>query len=443
MAKILLKNGEIASSGGVFRKDILIEEDKISNILDKGEKVGDAEEIECKGKVILPGVIDAHVHFREPGATHKEDFESGSKAAVSGGVTTVCDMPNTNPSTITLGNLKSKRELIKGKSYANYLFYIGYNGKNIDEINKTSNISGVKVYCADSTGNLGISSMELENAFSDIDRDKLLVFHAEDGECVSRHKEEYFVEFRGRENDLPASIHSKIRPPECAVKMVKRLCDLAKIHNRPIHICHVSTSEELEIIAEHRKFGVTCEIAPHHLTLSEDDYDRFDNFIKVNPPVRDRFEIFGLWKNIKAGVVDNIATDHAPHLKEEKEKPYLEAPAGIPGVEMMLPILLNTVINEGMTFEELAILCCERPAEIFRMKNKGFIKKGYDADLVIIDKEIEKELKNEDVVSKCGWSPYSGSIFKGWPIMTFVNGELVYEKGKIIGKPNGREVVTT
>ncbi|MFH1284237.1 MAG: dihydroorotase [Candidatus Peregrinibacteria bacterium] len=441
MAKIIIKNGEVVSGRGVVKKDILIDGGKIAGVFERGKCKEKADEIDVKGKVVLPGVVDVHVHFRDPGEVYKEGFESGSRAAAAGGVTTVCDMPNNKPPVLTCKDLEAKRKLVSGRSYVDYGFYIGYDGKNIDEINRASNIPGVKVYCADSTGNMGVDGKALEELFEKVDKKKMLVFHAEDADCIRKKYDEYMSEFAGREADAPASIHSKIRDMECAAIMVKTLCELAKKHTRPIHICHVSTEEELDVIAEYKKYGVTCEVAPHHLTLCDDDYEYLGNYIKVNPPVRSRFEIFGLWKNLKAGVIDIVASDHAPHTKEEKDEPYVTAPAGVPGVEMLLPILLNTVNNEGMTLEEVAQLCCEKPAEIFGIMNKGKIAVGYDADIVIVDMDMEKEFKNGDVFSKCGWSPYSGSVFKGWPVMTFVGGEMIYKEGKIVSKPQGKEAV--
>lgn len=439
MSDILLKNGEIVSSKGSLVGHVYVKGGKIHEIFEQDEKVtGKFEVIDCKGKLILPGVIDAHVHFREPGQEYKEGFLNGSLAALSGGVTTVCDMPNNMPPILTVSDLNAKRKKIKGKSYVNYGLYIGYNGENIDEINESKGACAVKIFCANSTGDMGVSVSFLENAFKFIDKDKLLVFHAEDEDCIAKKKDMYLAEFAGREID--PSVHSKIRSVECAVSMVKRVCELAKEYKRPIHICHITTEEEADVIAGYRDFGVTCEVTPHHLTLSEDDYEYFKNYIKVNPPVRSRSDVFGLWKAVKSGLVDIFASDHAPHTREEKEQGYEKVPSGVPGVEMLLPIFLNTVNNDGMTIQELVHFCCERPAEIFSIKRKGFIKPGYDADLVVVDMDLEKSFEDADVKSKCGWLPYSGGSFKGWPIMAFVGGKLAMKDGEVHGEMFGEEI---
>jgi dihydroorotase len=431
MSKILLKNGEVVSSKGTLRIDVLIEDGKIVGF-PEGEEIEGAEVVDCMDKLILPGVIDPHVHFRDPGATYKEDFESGSRSAVSGGVTTVLDMPNNEPPTTSREALDDKRALVNGRSYTNYGFYIGFDGKNLEEVNEATNIPGVKVYVANSTGDMGVGKENLEEFFEK--SNKLIVVHAEDEGIIEKNKKKF-------DGELVPAMHSKIRSPEAAAKAVKFVCELAKKYKRPVHIAHVSTEAEVDIIEEYKEDGVTCEVTPHHLHLTEDDYDHWKNFIKVNPPVRSRMEVFSLWKALKTGVIDIIDTDHAPHSLEEKEAGYLDAPAGIPGVEMLLPIFLNTVSSEGLTISELVKLVCERPAEVFGIPNKGRIVEGYDADLVIVDMEIEKKVERKNLLSKAGWSPYEGLMLKGWPIMTIINGEIVYKDGKIEGKPNGKEVV--
>ena len=433
MEKFILKGGEVVSSEGVYRADVLVVDGKIADISE--ELSGDAQEVDCRGKLILPGAIDIHVHFREPGASHKEDWEHASAAAVSGGVTTVCDMPNNNPPIVDADSLDAKRKLVKGRSHVNYAFYLGYNGKNVEEINKAVGIAGVKVYCAHSTGDMGVDAEFLEKAFTDIRQDIRLMFHAEDEDCIEQRFEEMKAE--GREF-LPAD-HSKIRAPECALKMTEKLCDLAKKHQRKIHICHVSTGAEIEVINSNRQW-VSCEVAPHHLVLSTDDYQSMGNLIKMNPPVREGADLFALWKALRLSEVDLIATDHAPHTLEEKQKPYLEAPSGVPGVEMMLPIMLNAVNDEGITIEEVVRLCCEKPAELLGLENKGKIEVGADADLVIVDMEKSRKFENEDVRSKCGWSPYAGGVYKGWPVATYLAGQVIFEENKIIGEKNGEEI---
>jgi dihydroorotase len=347
-------------------------------------------------------------------------------------------MPNNQPSIIDLNNLEAKKQLISGRSYVNYGLYMGFDGSNFDEINKTKNIPGVKIYCAHSTGKMGVVDDHIELAFEKIDERVRLLFHAEDEECIGRKREIVLGKYNGE--NIPPFVHSEIRAPECAVTMVRRLCELAKKYRRAIHICHVSTEEELDIISKYREYGVTCEVAPHHLVLSDEDYDELGNLVKINPPLRRKAEVFAMWKGLKNGFVDIVATDHAPHTLEEKKMGYIEAPSGVPGVEMMLPILLNTVNNGGMTIMDVVKLCCEKPAEIFGLEDKGRIEVGYDADLVVVDMEMEKKFSNEDVESKCGWSPYAGGVFKGWPLKTFVAGVLVCDDGKFSGNTSGNIV---
>ncbi|PIR55277.1 dihydroorotase [Candidatus Peregrinibacteria bacterium CG10_big_fil_rev_8_21_14_0_10_36_19] len=428
MKKYVLKGGEVVTDLGSELRDLYLADGKVV-------EAGDGfEEIDCTGKLILPGIIDIHVHFREPGGEAKEDWESASRSAVFGGVTTVCDMPNNNPAILSRENLEMKRALISGRSYANYGLYIGYNGKNIDEINAAEGIFGVKVYCAHSTGNMGVEGDYLEEAFKEIRRDVRLFFHSEDEHIIDENKSKFT--YGGVE------LHSKIRSDEAALSMTKKLCELAAKYERPIHICHVSTEAEVDLIDQYE--WVTCEVAPHHLVLSTDDYGHLGTYGKMNPPLRDAKNVFGLWKAVKSGMVQLIATDHAPHLSEEKEvDDWRDAPSGVPGVEMLLPIFLNVVNDDGLTIQEVVSLCSKAPAELFGMKGKGRLEVGFDADVVVVDMDLEREFKNEDVQSKCGWSPYAGTVYKGWPVMTFVNGELVFKDGEIVGEKVGKEILVS
>ncbi len=475
MKKLLFKNGQVVSGNEVFFADVLVEEGKIKDVIrrkgvevdgccgggncacesDKNEgkskKIfekrffgfGKIPEIDCTGKFIFPGIIDVHVHFRDPGQTQKEDFSSGSMSAVSGGVTTVFDMPNNIPPTTTVQNLEKKRANVSKKSYANFGLYMGFDGKNIDEINMSQGICGVKTFVANSTGNMGVNNASLEELFAKVDRSKLLVFHAEDEECINQNKEKFLEKYSSgkvKSRGVDPSVHSTIRPKECALQAVKTICEFAKEFKRPIHVCHVSSPEEVSLINEYRAFGVTCEITPHHLFFSDDDYGHLKNFIKINPPVRSQADVFGLWKALQSGEIDMIATDHAPHTIKEKKLSYLNAPSGVPGVEVLLPMLLTSVSDKALTLSDVVRLCAEHPAEVFGICGKGKIAKDFDADIVVVDMEIEKKFTNKYVVSKCGWSPYAGCVFKGLPVMTFVGGELVFKNGKLVGKPFGKEV---
>lgn len=440
MAKYLIKNGLLVSAHGVSEMDLIVEGTQIADVVKRGKAdVGkDCTTIDLKGKYVLPGMIDAHVHMRDPGAIYKEDFESGSKAAVAGGITTVLDMPNNNPAIVNNGSLIGKRKLIEGRSFCNYGFYIEFNGKNIDDILVAENVAGVKVYMGASTDSLALDFAALEELFKK--SDKLVVVHAEDQEIIAENLQKSLVGVDGV--TIPAAIHSKIRTVQAEVKAVRHACELAKKYERRLHVAHVTSREAMEAIVEYKQAGVavTCEVTPQHLTFSRDDYETMGNFIKMNPPVRDKEDVFALWKGLKFGDIDIVATDHAPHTVVEKKLPYAEAPSGVPGLETAMAIFLNAVNDKAMEISEVVKFLCEKPAEIFGLKSKGKLEKWYDADFVVIDMEKERKIDNKKLFTKAKWSPYNGLTFKGWPVMTFVNGELVFKNGKVVGKQDGKEV---
>jgi len=446
MPKILLKNGQVVSSEGVQNLDLMIENGKIIEIIKSDViipevlemmKEADFKEIDLKGKYVLPGIIDVHVHFRTPGHEQKEDFTTGSAAAIAGGITTVLDMPNNVPPTINSKTLKAKRSLINGKTYVNYGLYIGFDGENFEEIERAKNISGIKVYTGSSTASGHVNYENLKKLFEVTD--KLIVVHAEDQSTIDENLGRTLVGVEGVE--IPASVHSKIRPVHAEVKAITYVCEMAKKYGKRVHIAHVSSEEGLKVIAQYREFGVTCEVTPHHLTFNREDYEKFGNFLKVNPPIRDKEDVFALWKGIKSGEIDMIATDHAPHTVEEKSLSYEKAPSGVPGVETSLAVMLNAVNDKAMDISEVVKLMCENPAKIFGLKSKGKLEKWYDADITVVDLDLEKKVENKKLFTKCKWSLYDGMSFKGWPVMTFIGGELVYKDGKIVGEPVGKEVL--
>jgi dihydroorotase len=379
--------------------------------------------IDAKGMIVLPGLIDVHVHFREPGDIQKEDFLTGSRAAAAGGVTTVLDMPNNKPPITNAAALEDKRELAK-KSIVNYGFYFGATSNNIDEIKKAKNIAGVKTYMGSSTGNLLVTDdSALGRIFSS---GELIAVHAEDEEMMLKNAERY-------KNEHNAEIHGKVRSQECAAAAVKKAVDIAKKYNTKLHICHSSTEEEMRLIAAAKKdANISCEVTPHHLFLTAAAMRKLGNFAKMNPPLRSKSDVEALWKGISRGVVDIIATDHAPHTIEEKEVDYWKAPSGVPGVETMLPLLLNAVNNNILSLQQLVKLTSENPAERFGIKNKGKIIARADADLVIVDMKKEKTIKNSEIVSKCAWTPFDGWKVKGRVIATIANGEIIYRSGEFI-----------
>lgn len=402
-------------------------------VISKIGKGTEGETIDCSGLVLLPGLIDGHVHFREPGAEHKEDWLTGSRSAVKGGVTTVLDMPNNNPPIIDEASLNLKRELAK-KSVVNYGFHVGATTDNLSFLNSAENIAAVKIYFGSSTGDLLVDKMaDVEKLFNGSKR--LFLIHAED---------EAFIQQKNKElsgTDDP-TVHTKVRAPEAAILAVKNIIDLVERTNARVHFCHVSCAGELKLIkaAKAKGLPVTCEVAPHHLFLNSSEYGKQGNWVKMNPPLRPESDRLALWRGIFDGTVDTIATDHAPHTRDEKMQPYWQAPAGVPGVETMLPLLLNEVSKGRIDLKKVVELVCENPARIFKIKNKGKIQEGYDADLVLVDMQIEKEVINEEQESKCGWTPFAGKSLTGWPTATMVAGNIVYNSLEINEQFKGKEI---
>ena len=387
---LLLKNCRILIKDKVFAKNILIKNGKISKITVKEPK---AEKIiDAKNNFVLPGLIDCHVHFREPGMTHKEDFLTGSMAAAKGGITTVLDMPNTIPPTTTIEALEEKRKLA-AKSIVNYGFNFGATIDNISDIEKAKNIAAVKLYMDYTTGDLKVSDFELINDI--ITASKLTILHAE-GENVK--------------NAIEIMIKNKIK--------------------NKLHVAHVSSEKELIYAKQNKiKKQITVEVTPHHLFMSEKEIQTLGAFAEMKPRLKTENDQKALWHGIKNGTVDIIASDHAPHLKEEKQR--ANYPFGVPGVETMLPLLLDAFNSNKITLQKITQLCCANPSRIFRIKNKGFLREGFDADLTIVDLDKRQAVRNEDLLTKCKWSPFEGKILKGWPVMTIVNGNVVYDKGEV------------
>ncbi len=423
--KTVLKNSQVG--------DILLEDGIIAKIGGNIDSPG-AEEIDCTGKHVLPGVIDAHVHFRSPGHEEKEDWESGSRAALMGGVTTVFDMPNTNPQTVTIEALEQKRALARAKSHVNFGMFFGGTGHNLEEIKKVKGIVGVKVYMGATTGQTVDETSEfMEKLLRDLfeSTEKIIAIHAEDEELIKKHSETY-------KSDIAPEIHSLIRNDSVALAASKRAVHLAKKYGGNLHICHMSTKKELELLSKYPE--VTCEVTPHHLFFTVGDYARLENFIKVNPPVRSKNDVDALWEGVRNGLVSFVATDHAPHLVAEKQRGYWDAPAGVPGVEFALPLMLDAVNNGRLSLGDVARLMCEGPATVYGIRGKGFLKEGYDADITVVDMDISREVLDKDVVSKCGWTPYAGMTLRGWPVMTFVGGVLMMEGREIVSGNKGKEV---
>ncbi|MEK7523410.1 MAG: dihydroorotase [Patescibacteria group bacterium] len=427
---LIIRKAKIVTPTGVIEGDIGVHKGIISKI---GGTIPQKAPVEKDGTGLfaLPGTIDMHVHFRDPGNPEKEDFGTGSAAAAAGGVTTIIDMPNTTPSTTTCQALEEKRAAAALKSHVNYGFFFGLTHDNLHEIKNAKNIAGVKVFLAQSTGGLMVhDSATIEKLF---ELGKFTIFHAEDERIISEHQKKY-------KGSVDPSIHSLIRSSGAAFEAVKLVLHLAKKHNARVHITHVSSQEEVK---ELRKFHgplVSADCTPHHLFLTQSAYHDRGNYVKMNPPLRTNEDRQALWKGLKDGIIQAVASDHAPHTKTEKEKSYELAPAGVPGVETLLPLLLDSVNHGEISLREVARFTSQNPAALLGIQKKGKIEAGFDADLVLVDMEKEMEVGKHGFFTKCGWSPFSGWKLKGWPIMTFVGGQIVYENNAVHKNIRGKEV---
>lgn len=392
---LALKNCRVLKDGKLVSSDVLIEGGKIS----KTGNINSADRmINCKGNILLPGLIDCHVHMREPGMEYKEGFLSGSRAALKGGVTTFLDMPNTNPPTVTVKSLEEKRKLAR-KSYVNYGFHFGVSPDNLDEIKMAKNIAGVKVYLNETTGNLRIDNMDVVKEAIKIPR--ISCFHAE-----------------GKNVGTALKMH-----------------ELYRHNSNRIYFCHISRKGEMEMLNGKEAF---VEVTPHHLFLTENDARRLEGFGLMKPTLGKKSDQLALWDGIKRGVVNTIATDHAPHTIEEKKNS--NPPYGVPGIETMLPLLLNAVNDGKLRLSDIQRLCSENPARIFGIRGKGKITAGHDADLVLVDLKKKTKISNDTIISKCRWSPWDGKTLKGSVEMTVVNGMVGYKGGGFY-KTKGREVI--
>ncbi|MCD6414968.1 MAG: dihydroorotase [Candidatus Diapherotrites archaeon] len=427
---LAVKNGRVFIGGKLVDAEILCEGGKIKRI---AKRVDGDETVNAQGKIVLPGVIDAHVHFRVPGMEHKEDWITGSRSAAKGGVTTVLDMPNTLPPTTTRRLLDEKRRIVKGKSLVNYGFYLGATKENMEEIKKAEGIPGVKLYMASTTGTLLVEDDEgiLNVMRAAKDSGKLIVAHAEDESLVKE-----FGERARRLDEADPLLHVKARPKQCVIKGAKRACELAEKAGNRLHVTHISTKDEVDVINSHK--GVTCDTTTSYLFLEERDLVKLGNYAKMNPPVRSHADRMAMWDGIRTGKIQIVDTDHAPHTREEKDKGYWEAPSGVPGVQTLVPLLLNEINRGNLLLERFVKLVCENPAKIMKLKGKGFIGERAVADLTIVDMKLERTLHDDDIESKCGWTPYAGRRLKGWPTTTIVNGEVAWDG--TFGELKGREI---
>ena len=426
---LIIKNGSCYIDGKLTKTDIGLLDNKIKKI---GKiELNSSKVYDATDKVVLPGIIDTQVHFREPGSTDAEDLESGSRAAVLGGVTALFEMPNTNPPTSNLVEFDKKLQAAKNRMHSNYAFYFGATPDNTNQLAQLKDVEGccgVKLFAGSSTGNLLVDKeADIEKVISSSDR--IVSIHSEDEDIIKLRKK--FI----KKGDVHS--HAEWRNVEVAMSSTRRVVKIAERYNKKIHVLHVTTREEVDFLAMHKK-NVTFETTPQHLTMyAPDCYDKLGTYAQMNPPLRTKEHYDRLWVAIKNNIVDVLGSDHAPHLKENKDKEYPNSPSGMPGVQTIFPVMLDHVNNGKLTLQQLINLMCENPCKIFGIKNKGYLKEGYDADLTIADMNKEVVIKNEMIASKCGWTPFNNYKVKGFPVATIVNGHLVMSDGKVVVESKG------
>ena len=426
---LIIKNGSCYIDGKLTKTDIGLLDNKIKKI---GKiELNSSKVYDATDKVVLPGIIDTQVHFREPGSTDAEDLESGSRAAVLGGVTALFEMPNTNPPTSNLVEFDKKLQAAKNRMHSNYAFYFGATPDNTNQLAKLKDVEGccgVKLFAGSSTGNLLVDKeADIEKVISSSDR--IVSIHSEDEDIIKLRKK--FI----KKGDVHS--HAEWRNVEVAMSSTRRVVKIAERYNKKIHVLHVTTRDEVDFLAMHKK-NVTFETTPQHLTMyAPDCYDKLGTYAQMNPPLRTKEHYDRLWVAIKNNIVDVLGSDHAPHLKENKDKEYPNSPSGMPGVQTIFPVMLDHVNNGKLTLQQLINLMCENPCKIFGIKNKGYLKEGYDADLTIADMNKQVVIKNEMIASKCGWTPFNNYKVKGFPVATIVNGHLVMSDGKVVEESKG------
>ena len=427
--KKLLKNAQIINEGALAKADLLIQDDRIVKV---AKRINDeaAEVFDLSGKFLMPGVIDDQVHFREPGLTHKGCIYTEAKAAVAGGITSFMEMPNTKPQALTQVLLEEKYLIGSKDSLANYSFFMGASNENLEEVLKTDpkQVAGVKIFMGSSTGNMLVDDKQVLNEiFSKCDM--LIAVHCEDEETVRKNSAQMKDEYG---EDLPIRFHPIIRSEEACYKSSSMAVELAKKHNTRLHILHISTNKETNLFRNDIPLSqkrITAEACIHHLWFDESSYDEKGTHIKWNPAVKSAKDKEGVWKALIDDRIDIIATDHAPHTIDEKNNKYFEAPSGGPLVQHALVAMLEFYHQGKVTLEWIVEKMCHAPATCFQVKERGFIREGYYADLVVVDLDKPWLVEKDNILYHCGWSPFEGETFKSSVVKTFVNGNLVYDGG--------------
>lgn len=438
---LLIRNATIINEGTSVKGSVLIKNDKIDTIY-KGvvpeEICNRAEIIEADNLYLMPGVIDDQVHFRDPGLTHKGTIQSESRAAIAGGITSYMEMPNTNPQTITIDAWEKKTEYAHGKSYANFSFYLGATNDNLAELKRATskNLCGIKIFMGASTGNMLVDDKKaLQSIFAEIDM--LIATHCEKESVIRKNIEKYKKEFEG---DIPIKYHPLIRSAEACYQSSAEAIELADRYGSRLHVLHLSTSQEMRLFDSKplSEKKITAEVCVHHLWFTDEDYDRLGTHIKWNPAIKTERDRYELRKSLLENKLDVVATDHAPHTLKEKEGGALSAASGGPLVQHSLQMMMQLVSQDVFSKEQVVEKMCHSPAKLFGVKERGFIREGYFADLVLVNPNKPYTVTKENILYKCGWSPLEGETLSSSIVTTILNGKVVFNNGEVVGEPSGR-----
>ena len=431
---LVIHGGTVFTPGGPVDADVGVKDGKIAAIGKLSADSG-AQAFDAKGLTVLPGLIDEQVHFREPGPTHKEDLESGTRGAVLGGIVAVFEMPNTDPATTNAGAINDKIARATGRCWTDFAFYVGASPENAEELGTLERLPGccgVKMFMGSSTGTLLVA-----------DDDNIARVLRSGSRRVTVHSED---DFRLQERaglvaaGADVSMHPEWRDVETAVRSTQRLLTLARAHHRRVHVLHVTTAEEMALLAQHKDIA-TVEVLPQHLTLAAPEcYQRLGTLAQMNPPIREARHRDALWKALNDGVVDCIGSDHAPHTLEEKAKPYPRSPSGLTGVQTTVPVMLNHIAEGRLTLQRLVDLMSAGPARIFGIAGKGRVALGYDGDFTVVDLKAKRTITNKWIASRTGWTAFDGMDVTGWPMATIVRGHIVMRDDELIDKPIGAAV---
>ncbi len=430
---LIVKGGNVWTTGGPADVDVAVRDGRIAGI--GSFDIGDAGQIiNAAGLTVLPGVVDTQVHFREPGNEHKEDLESGTRAAALGGVTAVFEMPNTNPSTTTSEALQDKLDRAAGRAWTDHAFFIGASPENAEQLGELETLPGccgVKMFMGSSTGNLLVD---------DDDTVRRVLANGSRRVAVHSEDEPRLIERQGERVEGDPATHPVWRDEETAIICTKRLLKLARESGRRVHVLHITTADEVALLAAAKDIA-TCEVTPQHLTLvAPDCYEQLGTNAQMNPPIRGQQHNDGLWAGVRDGVFDVVGSDHAPHTADEKAAAYPASPSGMPGVQTQLPLLLDHVNAGRLTLARLVDLVCSGPARIYNVAGKGRIACGFDADFTLVDLKATREITADWLASKCGWSPFEGMTVTGWPMGTIIRGNVVMREGELTNEAGGAPV---